>query len=150
MNSKKSNKLSLAVQYACGTENIPSRTQFRRWIIKALQRDATMTLRLVDDAEGRELNRQYRGKNYPTNVLTFVYDEDESLKGDVVVCVPVVATEAASQNKSLLAHYAHLTIHAALHLQGYDHENEDDATEMEALETRLMLESGYPNPYQEN
>jgi len=143
-------KLSLAVQYACGTENIPSRTQFRRWIKKALQRDVSMTLRLVDETEGHALNQQYRGKNYATNVLTFVYDEDNSLKGDVVICAPVVAKEAKSQHKQLIAHYAHLTIHAALHLQGYDHESEEDATEMESLETRLMLELRYPDPYKEN
>lgn len=140
----------MAVQYACGTENIPNRAQFRRWTKIVLQRDVEVTIRLVDESEGRELNNQYRGKNYPTNVLTFVYDEDETLKGDVVMCVPVVASEAKSQHKDIFAHYAHLTVHAALHLQGYDHENDDDAAEMEALETRLMLELRYPNPYQEH
>jgi len=147
---KKSHKLSMAVQYACGTESIPNRTQFRRWIKIAQQRNVEVTIRLVEATEGCELNTQYRGKHYPTNVLTFVYDEDETLKGDVVMCVPVVASEAKSQNKDIFAHYAHLTIHAALHLQGYDHENDDDAAEMEALETQLMLELRYPNPYQEH
>ena len=105
--------------------------------------------RIVDEAEGRELNKNYRGKDYATNVLTFVYDEGEILTGDVVICAPVVEREARQQHKELLAHYAHLAIHAALHLQGYDHENETDAAEMEALETRLMLKLCYPDPYQE-
>ncbi len=140
----------MAVQYACGTENVPSRAQFRRWMKIALQQDVEVTIRLVEESEGCELNAHYRGKNYPTNVLTFVYDEDESLKGDVVICVPVVAREAETQHKSLFAHYAHLTIHAVLHLQGYDHESDEDAAEMEALETRLMLELRYPDPYQEH
>ncbi len=150
MNRISTNKLSLTIQYACGAEGLPTRAQFRRWTQVALQRGAEITIRLVGETEGRELNREYRGKDYPTNVLTFVYDEGVSLKGDVVICVPVVAKEAENQQKELFAHFAHLTIHAALHLQGYDHENDDDATEMEALETGLMLKSGYPDPYQEH
>jgi len=129
----------------------------------ALQRDASITLRIVDEPEGRELNRAYRGKDYGTNVLTFVYDEGMSLTqahlpvvtlqplyGDVVICAPVVEREAAEQHKGLLAHYAHLTIHAALHLQGYQHDDETCAAEMESLETALMLKLHYPDPYQAN
>lgn len=142
-------KLSLAVQYASEAENIPTRAQFRRWAQKALQRDASLTLRVVDAAEGRELNKAYRGKDYATNVLTFVLD-DEPLYGDVIVCAPVVEREAREQRKDLLAHYAHMTIHALLHLQGYDHENDADAAVMEALETQLMLELRHPDPYQES
>ncbi|MDO8810504.1 MAG: rRNA maturation RNase YbeY [Gallionella sp.] len=154
MNSKKISKLlpprlSLAVQYASVAQNLPARAQWRRWCKAALQCDARMTLRIVDEAEGRELNKNYRGKDYATNVLTFVYDEGEILTGDVVICAPVVEREAVAQHKDLLAHYAHLAIHAALHLQGYDHENETDAAEMEALETRLMLKLRYPDPYLE-
>jgi probable rRNA maturation factor len=119
----------------------------RSWIKAALQRDVTMTLRIVDEAEGRELNKNYRGKDYATNVLTFVYDDALPLSGDVVICAPVVAREAAEQHKDLSAHYAHLAIHAALHLQGYDHENETEAAEMEALETALMVRLHYPDPY---
>ncbi len=141
-------KLSLAVQYASSAENIPTRAQFRRWAQKALQRDASLTLRVVDEAEGRELNKAYRGKDYATNVLTFVLDE-EPLYGDVIVCAPVVEREAREQSKDLLAHYAHMTLHALLHLQGYDHENDEDAAGMEALETRLMLKLRYSDPYQE-
>lgn len=164
MNKTKKNtlvpKLSLAVQYASDTQNLPTRAQFRRWINAALQRDVCMTLRLVDEAEGRELNKNYRGKDYATNVLTFVYDDEEpqsgaalsgkTLYGDVIICAPVVEKEAAAQHKDLLAHYAHLAIHAALHLQGYEHENDAEAEEMEALETELMLKLRYPNPYQVN
>ncbi|HEX5362833.1 MAG TPA: rRNA maturation RNase YbeY [Gallionella sp.] len=146
-------KLSLTVQYVSDAPNLPTRSQFRRWVKTALQRDVTLTLRIVDEAEGQELNRGFRGKDYPTNVLTFVYDEDaapgEMIYGDVVVCAPVVAREAREQGKDLLAHYAHMTIHALLHLQGFDHEIDAEAAEMEALETRLMLELRYPDPYQE-
>jgi len=152
-------KLSLAVQYACDARIMPKRAQLRRWVKTALQRDVRMTLRIVDEAEGRELNKNYRGKDYATNVLTFVYDDEptppglplsgeEILSGDVVICAPVVEQEAAAQHKELLAHYAHLAIHAALHLQGYDHLNDIDAAEMEALETALMLKLHYPDPYQ--
>ena len=148
MNSKKTPELSLAVQYASAAQNLPTRAQLRRWVKIALRRDAAMTLRIVDEAEGRELNKKYRGKGYATNVLTFVYDDADSLCGDVVICAPVVEREAAAQHKDLLAHYAHLTIHAALHLQGYEHENDINAAEMETLETGLMLKLRYPDPYQ--
>jgi len=149
MNSTKTPRLSLAVQYASHAPDVPARPQLRRWFQRALQRDLRVTLRLVDEAEGRELNRQFRSKDYATNVLTFVYDEPEGLSGDVVICVPVVQREATAQGKSLTAHFAHMVIHAALHLQGYDHENEADAVEMETLERRLMLELRHPDPYQE-
>jgi probable rRNA maturation factor len=141
-------KLSLAVQYASGAGGVPTRPQFRRWIKTALQRDAQVTLRIVDEAEGRELNKAYRGKDYATNVLTFVYDDVPApLCGDVVLCAPVVAREAREQHKDLHAHYAHLAVHAALHLQGYDHEKAREAEEMEKLETALMAKLGYPDPY---
>lgn len=148
LNKRPAHKLSLTVQYASGAQIMPTRPQLRRWVKIALQRDVCMTLRIVDEAEGRELNKNYRGKDRATNVLTFVYDDAEPLSGDVVICAPVVEQEAAAQHKDLLAHYAHLAIHAALHLQGYDHENDSAAAEMEALETALMLELHYPNPYQ--
>lgn len=141
--------LSLSVQYASAAENLPTRPQWRRWIKAALQCDMALTLRIVDEDEGRELNKTYRGKDYATNVLTFVYDDTVPLSGDVVICAPVVAREAAEQGKELLSHYAHLAIHAALHMQGYDHETETEAEEMEALETALMLKLRYPDPYLE-
>jgi probable rRNA maturation factor len=146
------NKLSLAVQYACDASPVPTRAQFRRWIKAALQRDASITLRIVDEQEGRALNHKYRGKDYATNVLTFVYGDAEPrnsnpLSGDVVICAPVVDREAAAQHKDLLAHYAHLAIHAALHLQGHEHDSDADAAEMEASEAAIMLKLGYPDPY---
>ncbi|WP_435627352.1 rRNA maturation RNase YbeY [Candidatus Ferrigenium straubiae] len=161
MNSRKTNKmmppkLSLVMQYASAAQHLPTRVQLRRWIKAALRRDASMTLRIVDEAEGRELNKNYRGKDYATNVLTFVYDDTATLSGDadlicgdVVICAPVVEREAREQGKELLAHYAHLAIHAALHLQGYDHESDTEAAGMEALETGLMLELRFPDPYQD-
>ena len=148
MGKRPAHKLSLAVQYASAAQNLPTRAQLRHWVKIALRHDAVMTLRIVDEAEGRELNKKYRGKDYATNVLTFVYDDAESLCGDVVICAPVVKREATAQHKSLLAHYAHLTIHATLHLQGYEHENDIDAAKMEALETGLMLKLRFPDPYQ--
>lgn len=141
--------LSLTVQYVSVATPLPTRAQWRRWIRIALRRDVCMTLRIVDEAEGRELNKAYRGKDYATNVLTFVYDDTGEISGDVVVCAPVVESEAAAQNKDLQAHYAHLALHAALHLQGYDHENDEQAAEMEALETALMVRLHFPDPYQE-
>lgn len=141
-------KLSLAVQYATGAEHLPTRPQFRRWIKAALQRDVQIVLRIVDETEGRELNKSFRGKDYATNVLTFVYDDAQPLSGDIVICAPVVEKEASAQQKELHAHYAHLTIHAALHLQGYDHENDSDAAAMEACETALLAKLGYADPYQ--
>lgn len=146
-------KLSLAVQYVSAATTLPTRAQFRRWAQAGLQDALSLTLRIVDEDEGRTLNRDYRGKDYATNVLTFVYDDEESGSpdavsyGDVVICAPVVEKEAAEQNKALMAHYAHLTLHAVLHLQGYDHENDEDAATMEALETQLMLKLRFPNPY---
>ena len=141
--------LSLSVQYASRAKNLPTRAQFRRWVKVALQCDVQMVLRIVDAIEGRALNLGYRGKDYATNVLTFVYGDDAPLYGDVVICAPVVAREAKEQSKDILAHYAHLTIHAALHLQGYDHENKKEAAVMEARETALMLKLRYPAPYVE-
>ncbi len=153
-------KLSLSVQYVSTADNLPPRSQFRRWVKLALLRDVKIILRIVDETEGRVLNKDFRGKDYATNVLTFVYDdaqtppglplsgEESVLSGDIVICAPVVEREAHAQHKDLSAHYAHLSIHAALHLQGYDHENEQDAAVMEALETALLAKLGYADPYQ--
>lgn len=139
--------LSLSVQYASDAKALPTRSQLRRWVKVALEQDVQIALRIVDELEGRALNLGYRHKDYATNVLTFVYDDNEPLYGDVVICAPVVAREAREQGKELLAHYAHLTLHAVLHLQGYDHERKRDATRMEARETALMLKLRYPAPY---
>jgi probable rRNA maturation factor len=147
-------KLSLSVQYAAGGLNLPTRQQFRRWIKAALQRDVQVVLRIVDETEGRALNKKFRGKDYATNVLTFSYEDTgqqsdtaELVYGDIVICAPVVEHEAREQCKDLRAHYAHLAIHATLHLQGYDHENEQDAVTMETLETTLLAKLGCVDPY---
>ncbi len=140
-------KLSLAVQYASEAAVLPTRAQFRRWIKVAQEGDVQVALRIVDEAEGRELNRNFREKDYATNVLTFVYDNEAPLYADIVICAPVVEREAREQHKELLAHYAHLTIHALLHLQGYAHENDRDAAEMEGRETALLAKLGYADPY---
>ena len=147
-------KLSLSVQYATEGMNLPTRQQFRRWIKAALQRDVQIVLRIIDDIEGRTLNKKFRNMDYATNVLTFSYEDTdqqsdtaELLYGDIVICAPVVEQEARVQHKDLRAHYAHLAIHAALHLQGYDHENEQNAATMEALETTLLAKLGYVDPY---
>lgn len=110
---------------------------------------AEIVLRLVDETEGRELNKQFRGKDYATNVLTFVYDDTQPLTGDIALCAPVVGAEAQQQHKDLLAHYAHLTVHGVLHLQGYDHLEDAEAAEMEQLETQILAKLGYPDPYAE-
>lgn len=137
------------VQYATESSEAPVRPQFRRWVKAALQRDAEVVLRLVDEAEGRDLNRQFRGKDYATNVLTFVYDDTQPLTGDIVLCAPVVQQEAQQQHKDVIAHYAHLTVHGILHLQGYDHVADAEAAEMEQLEIAILAKLGYPDPYAE-
>jgi probable rRNA maturation factor len=123
------------------------RSRLRVFAQAALERPVQVTLRLVDEAEGRRLNRDFRGKDHPTNVLTFVYDEADPLSGDVVLCAPLVAAEARSQHKELEAHYAHLVVHGMLHLQGYDHESDAEASVMEARETEILGKLGYPDPY---
>jgi probable rRNA maturation factor len=140
--------LSLSVQYACDAEGMPTRPQFRRWVKAALSASADMALRIVDEAEGRALNRDFRGKDYATNVLTFAYGEEAgTLSGDIVICAPVVEREAHEQGKTVLEHYAHLTIHGVLHLQGYDHEHEREAREMEGIEVEIMRKLGFNDPY---
>ena len=143
-------RLALDVQIASDFPGIPDRKLFRRWAKHALRIDAEIALRLVDEAEGRALNREYRGRDYATNVLTFPLTEEPWLMGDIIICAPVVAKEAAEQGKSLEAHFAHLTIHGVLHLHGYDHETEAEAELMEFLETDIIQRLGYPDPYLEN
>jgi probable rRNA maturation factor len=140
-------RLSLTVQYATAEPGLPARSRLRVFAQAALERPAQVTLRLVDEAEGRRLNRDFRGKDHPTNVLTFVYDDADPLSGDIVLCAPLVAAEARSQRKELEAHYAHLVVHGMLHLQGYDHESDAEASVMEARETEILGKLGYPDPY---
>lgn len=139
----------LSVQYAMAADGLPSRQRMRSWAKAALQTDAQVTIRLVGASEGRTLNREYRGKDYATNVLTFSYPDIELLTGDVVLCAPVIAKEAHAQGKAIDAHYAHLVVHGMLHLQGYDHENNADAGVMEALEAEIVVRLGYAHPYGE-
>jgi len=131
-------------------EGLPSRKQIQKWVKSALYADAALTVRFVDEEEGRTLNRTYRGKDYATNVLTFAYAEnaDDPVSGDIVLCCPVVEAEAREQKKALEAHYAHLIVHGVLHAQGYEHDDDAEAEEMEAIETETMQALGYPDPYQ--
>jgi probable rRNA maturation factor len=124
------------------------RHQVARWIRHALARDAEITVRIVDAAQGRALNRDYRHKDYATNVLTFDYAQEPVVSADLVLCAPVVAREAHEQGKTLAAHYAHLLVHGTLHAQGWDHEtSEADAAAMEAREVEILAVLGFKNPY---
>ncbi|WP_408102031.1 rRNA maturation RNase YbeY [Stutzerimonas sp. VN223-3] len=139
---------------------VPDEAELRCWCELTLRQrtaDSELTIRLVDEAEGRQLNRDYRGKDYATNVLSFPADVpdgpggvpmlDIPLLGDLVICVPVVEREATEQGKALQAHWAHLVVHGCLHLLGYDHLEDDEAEEMESLERQLLAELGHPDPY---
>lgn len=149
---KPSERLTLTIQRASALRSIPPDAIFRRAIKAALMhisQPVELTLRIVNAAEGRSLNSAFRGKDYATNVLTFVYSEPKSplLFGDVVLCAPVIAHEARAQQKALVDHYTHLTIHGALHLAGYDHEKPREATRMERLETTILARLGIADPY---
>ncbi len=153
-----SRRLNLSVQYACAdphgeaaTHTLPTRTDIRRWARAALDvdmpRGGEIVVRFVDEAEGRELNHTYRGKDYATNILSFPYAREPVICGDLVICAPVVAREAAEQNKTAQAHYAHLIVHGMLHLQGYDHEQAAEAQCMEDKERALLTVLGFADPY---
>ena len=137
----------LTVQYATRARPLPSERNLRKWVKAALGGDARLTVRLVGLSEGRTLNREYRGRDYATNVLTFVLDHGPPYDGDLALCAPVVTREARAQCKDIMAHYAHLTVHGVLHLQGYEHEREVEAAAMEKLETRILKRLGFPDPY---
>jgi probable rRNA maturation factor len=145
------NKLSLSVQYPDSRlQTMITRPRLRRWVQAALFAPAELTLRFVDTEEGRALNRDYRDKDYATNVLTFAYtegEEGEVTKADIILCTDVLQREAAEQGKSLEAHTAHLVVHGVLHAQGYDHESDEEAGEMETLEIEILAALGLPNPY---
>jgi probable rRNA maturation factor len=148
------NELSLSLQFgkiddaALHRAALP-RHKVTRWIRHALQSDAEITVRIVDAAEGQALNRDYRKKDYATNVLTFDYTMEPIVTADLVLCAPVVAQEAKEQGKTLQAHYAHLLVHGALHAQGWDHESsEEDAQVMELREVEILTRLGFDNPYE--
>jgi len=139
--------LTLTVQYAVNKFGLPGKQLFVKWAQGTLQKPAEVTIRLVDQLEGEMLNRQFRGKQTATNVLTFVYENGPFIRGDIALCVPIIYTESVQQQKNLKAHYAHLTVHGLLHLQGYDHLNDVEAVTMEALEIDILARLGFANPY---
>lgn len=145
--------LSLSLQFGALPDAAAHRAALpRHWVTRcirhALDTDAEITVRIVDAEEGQALNRDYRGRDYATNVLTFDYATDPMVMADLVLCAPVVAREAAELNKPLAQHYAHLLVHGTLHAQGWDHEtSEADAEAMEARETEILAGLGQPNPY---
>lgn len=142
-------RLTLSVQHGIAASNLPSRFQLRKWARAALEHDAKIVVRVVGQSEGRILNRNYRHKDYATNVLTFVFRETPPLEGDLALCAPVITREAREQGKSIAAHYAHLVVHGVLHLQGYDHEKKTDARIMEKRESQIVTGLGFADPYEQ-
>lgn len=155
-------QLDVGVSYAVPRLGLPAAASFRKWVAAALDgriREADLAVRLVGNKEGRALNRHYRGKDHATNVLSFPADIADGVKmpkgvkmpllGDLVLCAPVIAREAKEQKKPLAAHYAHLTVHGALHLLGWDHEDSREAECMEQLEREILANMGLPDPYLE-
>ncbi|MCL1635160.1 rRNA maturation RNase YbeY [Luteimonas sp. SX5] len=155
-------RLDVSVGYAVPRTGLPSSVSFRRWVAAALAGrilEADLAIRIVDNKEGRALNRHYRGKDYATNVLSFPAEMAEGVKmpkgvkmpllGDLVLCAPVVAREAREQKKPLAEHYAHLTVHGTLHLLGWNHEDDREAVAMEQLEREILAALGISDPYLE-
>ena len=148
-------KMIIDLQIACEQETgLPTVQQIEHWATAAVQPQSDnveMTVRIVDEAESHALNLNYRGKDRPTNVLSFPFecpDEVElPLLGDLVICRQVVEREAQEQDKPVMAHWAHMVVHGSLHLLGYDHIEDDEAEEMESLETQIMTELGFADPY---
>jgi probable rRNA maturation factor len=144
----------MAVQYGAPRRGLPAPARLRRWAraalehkVRGMQRAARITVRIVGAAEGRALNRDFRGRNYATNVLSFRMKNAPALEGDLALCAPVIAREARAQGKDLAAHYAHLVVHGVLHLQGHDHETPRAARRMERRESRIVTALGFPDPY---
>lgn len=146
--------IDIEVQYATESKDLPDTKKIKQWAKCSLNNEvkqAELTIRIVGEEEGIRLNEKWRGACGPTNVLSFPYNEDiknrKTIQGDVVLCAPVIIREAKQQNKSLDAHWAHMVIHGTLHLQGYDHVQENDANEMESLETDILNKLHFPDPY---
>ncbi len=144
--------MALTLQNPSRSRSVPAVAALRRWARAALSspavRSAAVTVRIVGAAEARRLNREFRGRDYATNVLSFTYSRDGGrLFGDLVLCAPVVRREAAAQHKPVAAHYAHLIVHGMLHLQGYDHEQQRAALQMERRERRVLAALGFGDPY---
>ena len=151
---EKKHKLELDVQYPdTRLEASITPAMIERWVQASLLGPAELAIRFVDAAEGQQLNRDYRGKDYATNVLTFAYNEgaeladDEPTQADIVLCTDVLQREAEEQKKTVEEHVAHLVVHGVLHAQGFDHETDEEAEEMEQLERDIMEVLGYPDPY---
>ena len=144
---------TIELQIASNAAGLPDADELEAWAAAARLdgSDASIVIRIVDEAESRQLNRDYRGRDKPTNVLSFPFEPPpgvpEAHLGDLVICAPVVLAEAREQNKSTEAHWAHMVVHGVLHLQGYDHQNSAEAEEMESLERRILAGLGYPDPY---
>jgi len=138
--------VKMRVQRASRAAHVPSDAVLRRWARAALSKEANVTVRYVAQAEGRRLNREFRGKDHATNVLTFAYGH-APLEGDIVICAPVVAREAREQGKEVRAHHAHLLVHGLLHLQGHEHERDAEAEKMERRERAILRRLGFADPY---
>jgi probable rRNA maturation factor len=139
--------LALSIQGQTRFDGLPARTTLRRWIVAALERDAELTVRFVGAAEARKLNRDYRGRDYATNVLTFDYAHAPVVRADIVLCVPVIRREARQQRKAFRDHLAHLAVHGVLHAQGHEHDRAVDARKMEAREVGILAGLGIDDPY---
>ncbi len=147
--------IELDYQVACKNENIPTEADVLVWLesfLPEFQKEAELTIRIVESDESQQLNHEYRGKAKPTNVLSFPFEAPEHLEmpllGDLIICADVVSKEAQEQNKPLQAHWAHMVIHGTLHLLGYDHIDDKEAEEMESLEIEFLAALGYKNPYE--
>ena len=146
--------LSIDIQKACASEDSPDEDSIKRWVSAAIrdERDeCELSIRIVDEQESADFNQRYRGKSGATNVLSFPFDavtpEPLPILGDLVICAPVLVREASEQQKTTTAHWAHIVIHGVLHLLGYDHIEDQDAEQMESLETEIMLVLDFPPPY---
>ena len=143
--------LTLSLQFADKRHrDLLPRHKVARWLKAALESDAELTVRIVDAEEGQALNRDYRQKDYATNVLTFDYTQEPVVMADLILCAPVVEREAQEQHKDLVAHYAHMLVHGALHAQGWDHLEDDEAQAMEQREREIMAALGFDDPYATN
>ncbi|WP_339143704.1 rRNA maturation RNase YbeY [Pseudoalteromonas galatheae] len=149
--------LMLDLQLACEFDNLPSEAQFQLWAEHALtqfREEAELTIRIADERESQELNSQYRGKDKPTNVLSFPFDAPPGIElpliGDLVICPQVVYQESIEQEKTFHDHFAHMVIHGCLHLLGFDHINEQDAVEMETIEKQILASLNIADPYRDD